>query len=724
MKYDTALTNAIVDVQGSMSGRALSMDNSSITLKDSYKGKAQGLSLKGLLSMENGAMITATGKISAYGLNMIDSEMLLDNDNSAQSLTVKGNTNLSSSGFSINGSMSTYGLTMTDSSINLEDENPNKTQKAMGLTAKGDVFMDCSSITATGAVSAYNLTMVDGSTLSILGETSAQSLKVKYDTTLDGSDVLVNGAFSGRHLNLMNSTLTLTDPYKGKAQGLSLSGDFTMDSGSTLSLSGKLSAKNIIFNGGTLNLTGTSLGTIAAKYTLSFNNAIDLNMDFDYVLGKSYTLFTFKSIVGDTSDLYSLLGLDDECCDLAFNSKKTAITLTVTDAELWESMMGTGNVMMASVSGMEAELMPMVTSAYTPEAISDENTEGTPTLAATAPDEAPQGEEAGDAEGDEEGAEESGTPASTQVELKQLLAGMGLSAAIVEPDWQPVTDSLVQSTWGVANASRAFVNVLEKRGQNAMMLGQGKGAAWLSTFGGLTRQSSGHGHAGSDYNLTGAAMGMEVLAGENTALGLALGHSWGKISTFSAYALDQDSAHVALYGSSKLGDKLNLEWSLAYGNSETEGTLAGADADWNQDSVQADVRVSRYVEISRDTQGYVFGAMQYLATDSAKIAEGVESGSVQNLRGEIGVGVSTDFNKTTALYGELSFIGDMVRHNPRASVGDFRERGANPGRAGMNVGVGINHALSDHWSLNAGYNMELMKRATSHSANIGATYKF
>ncbi len=732
IKYDSSLTDSSILVNGSMSGRALSMDKSTLSLSDPYKGKAQGLSLKGLLSMKNGAKITTTGKISSYGIDMTNAEMLLDNVNSAQSLTVKGQTNMNLAHLDINGTMSTYGLSMADSSINLEDENPNKTQKAKGLTAKGDVLMDSSSITATGAVSAYNLNMVDGSTLSILGETSAQSLKVKYDTTLNGSDVLVNGAFSGRHLNLINSKLTLTDPYKGKAQGLSLSGDFTMDSGSILSLSGKLSAKNITFNGGTLNLTGSSLGTIAAKYTLSFNNAIDLNMDFDYVLGKSYTLFTFKSIVGDTSDLYSLLGLDDECCDLAFNKKGTAITLTVTDADLWESMMGTGNVMMASVTDMDDELMPMVTSAYTPEAISeevvisgesDENAEGTPALAATASDEAPQGEDAGNAEGDDE-EEESGTPTTTQVELMQMLAGMGLGTSIAEPDWQPVTDSLVQSTWGVANASRAFVNVLDKRGQNAMMLGQGKGAAWLSTFGGLTRLSSGHGHAGSDYNLTGAAMGMEVLAGESTALGLALGHSWGKISTFSAYALDQDSAHVALYGSSKLSDNLNLEWSLAYGNSETEGNLAGADADWNQDSVQADVRVSRYFEISHDTQGYVFGAMQYLATDSATIAEGVETGSVQNLRGEIGVGVSTDFNKTTALYGELSFIGDMVRHNPTASVADFRKGGANPSRVGMNVGVGINHALSEHWSLNAGYNVELMKRATSHSANIGATYKF
>ena len=116
--------------------------------------------------------------------------------------------------------------------------------------------------------------------------------------------------------------------------------------------------------------------------------------------------------------------------------------------------------------------------------------------------------------------------------------------------------------------------------------------------------------------------------------------------------------------------------------------------------------------------------MQYFASESADIAPGIKSGSVQNLRGEIGVGIGHMATVKTRVYGELSFVGDMVRHNPTADMGGVRERGANSGRAGINFSVGGTHALNDRWSVNANYNLELMERANSHRANIGTSYRF
>ncbi|MBR5213982.1 MAG: outer membrane beta-barrel protein, partial [Akkermansia sp.] len=75
-------------------------------------------------------------------------------------------------------------------------------------------------------------------------------------------------------------------------------------------------------------------------------------------------------------------------------------------------------------------------------------------------------------------------------------------------------------------------------------------------------------------------------------------------------------------------------------------------------------------------------------------------------------------------YGELSFIGDVVRNNPTADLGGLRSHGTNPGRAGMNLSVGATHRINDDWSINATYNLELMQNITSHGLNVGATYSF
>jgi hypothetical protein len=100
------------------------------------------------------------------------------------------------------------------------------------------------------------------------------------------------------------------------------------------------------------------------------------------------------------------------------------------------------------------------------------------------------------------------------------------------------------------------------------------------------------------------------------------------------------------------------------------------------------------------------------------------TGSLQNLRAELGVGASHKCSESTMVFGELSFIGDMVRNNPTAAIGDYRTHGTNPGRVGLNLSVGAQHQLSEDWSVNASYSLELMENSTSHSLNVGASYSF
>jgi hypothetical protein len=213
-----------------------------------------------------------------------------------------------------------------------------------------------------------------------------------------------------------------------------------------------------------------------------------------------------------------------------------------------------------------------------------------------------------------------------------------------------------------------------------------------------------------------------------SSMGLAIGNSWGKVSTFGAPSIDQDTTHIALYGESALlqreKDALTLSWSAAYGRTNSDMTLNGRHSEWEQKALQLNARATYGYALSERTTLSGFAGLEYLTTDSGDIAPGAASGSVQNLRGEIGVSLGHKFSDRSSMYAELSFVGDMVRNNPTAEVGGVRSKGSNPGRAGINFSVGGSHALNENWSVNAAYNLELMQHANNHSANIGLSRKF
>ena len=117
-----------------------------------------------------------------------------------------------------------------------------------------------------------------------------------------------------------------------------------------------------------------------------------------------------------------------------------------------------------------------------------------------------------------------------------------------------------------------------------------------------------------------------------------------------------------------------------------------------------------------------FAGVQYYASDSAAIGT-TDTGSLQNLRAEIGVGASHRTGKL-GVFGEIALHQDIARNNPTVSMEGVRSTGMNPGRTGINFTIGASYELSDKWSVNASYTGEFVENANAHSANVGASYKF
>lgn len=310
-------------------------------------------------------------------------------------------------------------------------------------------------------------------------------------------------------------------------------------------------------------------------------------------------------------------------------------------------------------------------------------------------------------------------------ELEELIAQQ---EAAIQDAARVVTDTLNQSTWSTVAGSRAFVSAIENRGLNSGVVNNGKGLAWASALGVAGRTGSSSGHSGSEYHLGGAAVGVEAVVGHNSTMGLSLGNTWGKVSTFAAYPVDQDIQHIALYGQSTLmssdKDSLSLFWAAAFGRADNEASLMGTRYDWTSDTLQLSAQLSYGRKLSDKLVVQGFAGLEYLAVESAGVGDGMKSGSMQNLRGSIGVGMNYAANDKTQLQGSLRFVGDMLRENPSATVADYRMKGVNPGRIGVNVGVGVTHQLNENWSLNASCNFELLEHANSQSGSVGVSYSF
>ena len=281
----------------------------------------------------------------------------------------------------------------------------------------------------------------------------------------------------------------------------------------------------------------------------------------------------------------------------------------------------------------------------------------------------------------------------------------------------PVADALVQANWGQLEASRAFVNAMANRSM-AVQLGNGERAVWASAIGSSSRHSGANGHNGADTNVSGGAFGLETQVGRASLFGMALGNSWTRVSAHGFGTIEQDTTHLGLYGQTNWRSGVTADWSAAYGRSDSE-TMG---SDWSQKNVQLDGRVSYNHELNANTVLSPFAGVQYYASDSAAIGT-TDTGSLQNLRAEIGVAASHRVGKF-GVYGEIALHQDMARNNPSVSMEGTRYTGMTPGRTGLNFTIGASYELNAQWSVNASYTGEFVENANAHSANVGASYKF
>ncbi|MCI7699348.1 MAG: autotransporter-associated beta strand repeat-containing protein [Akkermansia sp.] len=306
-----------------------------------------------------------------------------------------------------------------------------------------------------------------------------------------------------------------------------------------------------------------------------------------------------------------------------------------------------------------------------------------------------------------------GTGSGTAVDGNALL--MSLREALRRSN---VGHVAIQSTWSAAAAQREFSDLLRQR-----RLQGGTGTAWVSMLGGHSRMS---GTGGSDVNRMGGALGVELTVSESGNIGLAAGSTWSRLNPENHGRMHQNAQSVGLYGNAKLfgnaTDSVWLSWDAAYGRTRTHGPVWNGSESWTQQSAVLATRATWARMIGQNTAVQGFGGLEYLALDSAKV-QGERTGSVQNLRGEIGAGITHNAGRAS-VYAEAALVGDMLRHNPVTTFDGIREQGLNPGRVGLKVSVGGSYRLNDTWSANAAYTLEAAEHNTQHSANIGVSYTF
>ena len=319
----------------------------------------------------------------------------------------------------------------------------------------------------------------------------------------------------------------------------------------------------------------------------------------------------------------------------------------------------------------------------------------------------------------------------------------------VQPDPAPVfeqatADVLAQGNWGIFTASRAFVNAVQGQRNSMGCIANGRGTAWAALLG-ATHDIDGSGAAaGSDTTLFGAAVGVDMQIGKRSSLGVAFGYTDAEVKPGGLSDVDQESGYIALYGEHGLKKFANnsclaLDWVLSTGT--TESSYLGAD--WEQDHIQANTRLTWTKKVNERFAYNVFGGVEYFASESDRVAD-CKSGSIQNLRGELGVGARyvVKQGQTTScdgkggltpaapgcdrivVYGELSYINDMVRNNPSIEVNGLRGGGANPGRQGVGIEAGATFRIGERWSANANYSFNAMDDSNEHVLNIGASRTF
>lgn len=308
-------------------------------------------------------------------------------------------------------------------------------------------------------------------------------------------------------------------------------------------------------------------------------------------------------------------------------------------------------------------------------------------------------------------------------------------AETVRPDEKPtwnydaaeLNDMLAQSTWGTFHASHAFTDAIRGEKFSGAPVGQGV-SFWVSGIQSFATVDSSGVNKGADATHTGGAIGLEMLVGNRSCIGMAAGLLYGEIQTDGNQTeMDQDSTHIAIYGATRLyGNErsaLTLSAYAAYGTYESTPTAQYAsDMTWEQDAVQLNARLDWATTISETLSVNLFGGLEYFAASDDEV-NGISSGELTNLRLELGAGV-TKLVGRAGFHAEARFLGDIVRDDPAPTVNGVLGDSANPGQVGLGLSVGAVYNITPEWSVNANANAEFMDGASSCNVNVGTVIRF
>lgn len=305
----------------------------------------------------------------------------------------------------------------------------------------------------------------------------------------------------------------------------------------------------------------------------------------------------------------------------------------------------------------------------------------------------------------------------------------------VRPDEKPtwkydaaeLNDMLAQTTWGTFHASHAFTDAIRGEKFSGAPVGQGV-SFWVSGIQSFATVDSSGLNKGADASHTGGAIGLEMLVGDRSCIGMAAGLLYGEIQTEGSQTeMDQDSVHLAVYGATRLyGNEksaLTLSAYAAYGTYESTPTAQYAsDMTWKQDAVQLNARLDWATAVSDTLTVNVFGGLEYFSASDDEV-DGISSGSLTNLRAELGAGV-TKYVGRAGFHAEARLLGDVMRDDPTPTVKGVKGEAANPGCVGLGLSAGAVYNITPSWSVNANANAEFMDGASSCNVNVGTVIRF
>lgn len=328
-----------------------------------------------------------------------------------------------------------------------------------------------------------------------------------------------------------------------------------------------------------------------------------------------------------------------------------------------------------------------------------------------------------------------------------LFASLNKGAVVAE--MQPIQSDFANTLWASTMVVNSFIKQAALQREVALvengeiLTGVSLWASALGQFNNLT------GADGFSYDGGGYAAGVDVALNRHFRAGIAFAQGFGQFAGDSrATKIDQTSIMTGAYaGYSRTVGKwiFDLTGYAAFGVTDNDsksawGGITTGHADWNNDTYTAGLLVDISYRYSRQasigiTTGldYVYGSMDsFTERYDSGLSQRITHGSMQAWRIPVGVtwkGVC-ELGGSQYLFPHLTvgYIGDVARHNPRVraeALGrEFRTHGCDLGRHGLWLNVGATWRVSDQWSVNARYDLEVRSGQTAQSVNVGVRYNF